>query len=436
MAITTQDRIEAAKKALEETLKLYEDGKRQLEKAEAAYKAAIAAALQAKNFVDTLKNTNLSSADALRLASNYLPDPQTYLQQVNQPGANGQSLLAQQINEGTKKLNVTEKFRRQAEREVQQAQKFLNGALEQIDVIKQQLGILTSSISLKKNKDLAKLRASLRLKDKNGKIKLNKVKALLKRNAQAIKAIAKSAAFYVITKILNREVARLSETVQRLRELVDKVNDQIRNIQTKDDVLKARITRDAALVTLTNAERQVTRVRDTLKRLEFLLTIISLLVRALLLIVVPPPAAVIGKIVNAIMTLDALTVMVGVTKSALDTLISEIQYEKSRLLPISDIIDQAINNNLTPEEIGDLLNSTSEYGQLGPLDGVFYRGFSFAIYEENDPRFVVAGNKRRYAVALDRSGFVVLRSQASFTLDPTVLVDELKLQIDEQNLEP
>ena len=436
MSITLQDRIEAAKKALEETLKLYEDGKRQLEKAEAAYKAAIAAALQAKNFVDTLKNTNLSSADALRLASNYLPDPQTYLQQVNQPGANGQSLLAQQINEGTKKLNVTEKFRRQAEREVQQAQKFLNGALEQIDVIKQQLGILTSSISLKKNKDLTKLKISLRLKEKNSKVKLNKVKALAKRAKQSIKAIAKSATFYVITKILNREVQRLSEIVQRLGELVDKVNDQIRNIQTKDDVLKARITRDAALVTLTNAERQVTKVRNTLKTLETVLTIISLVLRILLLAPLPTVPKVVQKIVNAILTLDALTVMVGVTKSALDTLISEIQYEKSRLLPISDIIDQAIDNNLTPEEIGDLLNSASEYGQLGPLDGVFYRGFSFAIYEENDPKFVVAGNKRRYAVALDRSGFVVLHSQASFTLDPTVLVDELKLQIDEQNLEP
>ena len=436
MAITLQDRIEAAKKALEETLKLYEDGKRQLEKAEAAYKAAIAAALQAKNFVDTLKNTNLSSADALRLASSYLPDPQTYLQQVNQPGANGQSLLAQQINEGTKKLNVTEKFRRQAEREVQQAQKFLNGALEQINTIKQQLGILTSSISLKKNKDLTKLKISLRLKEKNSKVKLNKVKALAKRAKQSIKAIAKSATFYVITKILNREVQRLSEIVQRLGELVDKVNDQIRNIQTKDDVLKARITRDAALITLTNAERQVTKVRNTLKTLETVLTIISLVLRILLLAPLPTVPKVVQKIVNAILTLDALTVMVGVTKSALDTLISEIQYEKSRLLPISDIIDQAIDNNLTPEEIGDLLNSASEYGQLGPLDGVFYRGFSFAIYEENDPKFVVAGNKRRYAVALDRSGFVVLLSQASFTLDPTVLVDELKLQIDEQNLEP
>ena len=51
MAITTQDRIEAAKKALEETLKLYEDGKRQLEKAEAAYKAAIAAMKLKKTYL-------------------------------------------------------------------------------------------------------------------------------------------------------------------------------------------------------------------------------------------------------------------------------------------------------------------------------------------------------------------------------------------------
>jgi hypothetical protein len=103
-------------------------------------------------------------------------------------------------------------------------------------------------------------------------------------------------------------------------------------------------------------------------------------------------------------------------------------------LPISDIIDQAIDNNLTPEEILGLLNA-GNFGQLGPIAGVAYRGFTFAIYEEEDPRFVVAGNKRRYAVALDRSGFIRLRSQASFTLDPDVLIEELKLQIDEQNIE-
>jgi hypothetical protein len=74
--------------------------------------------------------------------------------------------------------------------------------------------------------------------------------------------------------------------------------------------------------------------------------------------------------------------------------------------------------------------------KLGPLTGVVYRGFTFAILEENNPRFVVSGNKRRYAVAYDRSGFVVLQSKPSFTLDPEVLIDELKLIIDEQNLKP
>ena len=59
----------------------------------------------------------------------------------------------------------------------------------------------------------------------------------------------------------------------------------------------------------------------------------------------------------------------------------------------------------------------------------------FKVIEENDPNFVVAGNKRRYAVAYDRSGFLVLQSTPSFTLDPDVLIEELKLQIDEQNLE-
>ena len=47
----------------------------------------------------------------------------------------------------------------------------------------------------------------------------------------------------------------------------------------------------------------------------------------------------------------------------------------------------------------------------------------------------MAGNKRRYAVALDRSGFTVLQSEPSFTLDPNVLIEELKLEIDKRNLE-
>ena len=163
-----------------------------------------------------------------------------------------------------------------------------------------------------------------------------------------------------------------------------------------------------------------------LKLVLFLLTLLPLKVR---------PKKV-QRIVKAMLNIDAATVLLGAARAVLDNLIAEIQYQRARLLPISDVIDNAINNNLSPEEILALLNRPGNYGQLGPLDGVVYRGFTFAILEENDPKFVVAGNKRRYAVAYDRSGFLVLQSTPSFTLDPEVLVEELKLIIDEQNLEP
>jgi len=65
-----------------------------------------------------------------------------------------------------------------------------------------------------------------------------------------------------------------------------------------------------------------------------------------------------------------------------------------------------------------------------------YKGFRFQIKEEQDPRFVVRGTiKRRYAVAINKQGVEVLKSEYSFTLDPNDLVDQLKLVIDRQNLQ-
>jgi hypothetical protein len=63
-----------------------------------------------------------------------------------------------------------------------------------------------------------------------------------------------------------------------------------------------------------------------------------------------------------------------------------------------------------------------------------YKGFRFYIKEENDSKFNVKGNKRRYAVALNKDGNEVLQSSSSFTLDPDVLVEELKLIIDQKGL--
>jgi hypothetical protein len=81
------------------------------------------------------------------------------------------------------------------------------------------------------------------------------------------------------------------------------------------------------------------------------------------------------------------------------------------------------------------LPSTSQVPSLQDQANL-YKGFRFQIKEEQDPRFTVRGTiKRRYAVAINRQGVEVLKSEYSFTLDPNDLVDQLKLIIDKQKLQ-
>ena len=64
-----------------------------------------------------------------------------------------------------------------------------------------------------------------------------------------------------------------------------------------------------------------------------------------------------------------------------------------------------------------------------------YKGFTFFTREENDPKFNVRGNKRHYVVAVDTKNIERIKSDYSFTLNPQQLVLQLKLTIDQQDLQ-
>lgn len=432
-----QEKINALNKALTDTTKLYEEGKKHYDTSLASYEQSKAVYKTSQTLVNTLSNTNLSTEQILQLSSTLVPNPAEYSQEINQPGADSQKILKEQRNKATKNNNIYKLEKDKGEKLVQTDIKYLDGLKDRIKIIKKQLGIVTSSKGLKVNAQKQKKAKEVSIKQNKQKVTWNDTKSLIRKNKGAIKAIAKAAILYSISLIVNNQLKSLSEKNQRLSELVDKTNDIIQNAQTKDDVLKAKVVRDAALITLINAEQQIIQIRDLIKSLQTILTILSLLLSVILLIPIPPftPLKITQKVVNTVITIDAIAIYIGISLITLEGLVDEVTYQKSRLLPISDVIDQAIDNELSSEDIADLLNRTSQYGKLGPLSGVTYKGFTFAIYEENDPKYVVAGNKRRYAAALDRSGFIVMYSQPSFTLNPEVLVEELKLKIDSTNLE-
>ena len=104
---------------------------------------------------------------------------------------------------------------------------------------------------------------------------------------------------------------------------------------------------------------------------------------------------------------------------------------RDRLKEISLKLDGKTLENLDDEQLSELSN------EFLPAGGNYgsYKGFKFAIKEEQNQSFVVKGNKRRYAVAIDRYRVEIIKSELSFTLDPNDLIEQLKLVIDQRNLQ-
>jgi hypothetical protein len=429
--VTNQDKIKAAKKALDESKKLYQDAERQYAKAEALYNKAKVQANAIKSLVPSAPSLNVSSPEAIAalgtaaiaaLAANITPEQR-----------------AKTINDRKEALR---KLERKAEQELEKAKAAIVGAQKRIDILKDQIGVLTTKRPLKEKKDKQRLKDKLKVAKDTKKIKLNKAK-IKKALLQIIKSSGPAAIILVFGRILSGQVNRLAQTISKLNELVDKTNEIITNATTKADIEKARIAKDAALVSLRSAEDQVNNFNRTLKSISTTLTILTLTVSILTALPYTPyqisPIGIkttrtIAKYAPVIISLN---ILLQIAIGTLNRLKSTIQYERSRLLPLNKVLDDAAANDLTPQEVRDLLEvqGTGTDGGLGPVLGVEYKGFTFSILEENDPKFVVAGNKRRYAVALDRSGFIALQSEPSFTLDPDVLIEELRLEIDKRRLE-
>jgi tetratricopeptide (TPR) repeat protein len=423
---SNQDRIKAAKKALDESKSLYQKAEAQYTKAEALYNKAKVQANAIKALSPTLPNISspaaiaaLGTAAITALANNATPEQR-----------------AKTIND---RKEAIRKIERKAEQELEKAKKAVEGAKKQIDKIKEQLGILTAERPLKEKKDVNRIKERLKVKKDSVKIKLNKAK-IKKALKQIIRSQGPAAIVLVFGFILSNQVNKLSQTVSKLNELVDKTNNIIRNATTKADLEKAKIARDAALVSLKSAEDQVNRFNRTIRSISTTLTILSLTISVLTAIPYTPyqisPIGIkttrtIAKYAPVVISLN---ILLQIALGTLSRFKATIQYERSRLLPLGKILDDP---NITPQEARDLLETSGVGldGGLGPVLGVEYNGFTFSILEEDDPRFIVAGNKRRFAVALDRSGFIALRSEPSFTLDPEVLIDELKLEIDKRRLE-
>ena len=223
---------------------------------------------------------------------------------------------------------------------------------------------------------------------------------------------------------------------KKLEELVDQVNDYIdTKVKDQTTVTIATNLRNNAITLinnnikkLENLKKNIERISKTVATIVVIVTIIERILSLPIPILIPIKIQYQPTLQKLLRLISGLSALLVIAIMLLSNEIIRLNELKDRLKEVSLKLDGKTLN------FADLNALSNEFLPTGGDYGS-YKGFKFAIKEEQNQAFVVKGNKRRYAVAIDRYGVEIIKSEYSFTLDPNDLIEQLKLVIDQRNLQ-
>jgi hypothetical protein len=345
---------------------------------------------------------------------------------------------SQELNEEFAKLFLKEEENYRKEKELLEKQKAdLQQKLEDIlnDPYKR----------VKKQRERRKKRVRQRRQRNKNKGEKEKKRLSLKVLRQAAKTIAPIVSLYG-TKLLFSIVT----TNKRIQDLIDDTNAIIEAATTKQAIENARVIRNSTLSAINENERKLESLRKLIANINRVITLLNLVLSIIILIFTIPkpfglgptmPTPVANRVKKLQDIIFALNITLSILQGILDAKLDDLRDLRSQLLNINNILDNVTLNNLSDDELQDFINNLQTQSSLiNSTTFPEYKGFKFQIKEEetigNQQAIVIRGNiKRRYAVAINKSGVEILKSELSFTLDPPDLIEQLKIIIDQQNLQ-
>jgi hypothetical protein len=286
----------------------------------------------------------------------------------------------------------------------------------------------------KKIKEDKKIRKQKR-QDIQAKNKAKQLESRRNLSKKVIKNAKKTLAPIIGLQIANQLSSIISQR-SKLEELVNQVNAYIDTANTPETTSIATNLRNNTITLINNSIGKLQNLQTTLNQINTYLAIFNAIVTVLSAIPIPTsvppgigiPINIITRIVKAIESANKLISALNVVLA-----IASISLE-NEVVKLNELILKLKNINLTGLDSQQLADLTSSiYNNVDNFPP--YKGFKFKIKVEENKAFEVKGNKRRYAVATNRDGVEVLKSEYSFTLDPNDLIDQLKLVIDQQNLQ-
>jgi hypothetical protein len=292
---------------------------------------------------------------------------------------------------------------------------------------------------LKKIKEDRKKR-KIQRQERQRKNKVERAKAKKDLAKKVLKNAIKTLAPVIALQLTNQFAIILSQRA-KLEELVDQVNTYIEQANTPETIVIATNLRNNAVTLINNSIKKLDKLKKNLENITKILsviTVIIIIIEAILLLpfpfLIPIKIRLQPRLQKILKLVASLSVILAIANTILENEISKLNDLIERLKAINALLDDQANLNLNEQQLADLSNT---FLPTGIKNNEFekYKGFKFKIKEEQNIAFVVKGNKRRYAVAIDRDGVEVIKSELSFTLDPQDLIDQLKLVIDQRNLQ-
>jgi hypothetical protein len=223
---------------------------------------------------------------------------------------------------------------------------------------------------------------------------------------------------------------------KKLEELVDQVNNYIdTKVKDQTTVTIATNLRNNAITLinnnikkLENLKKNIERISKTVATIVVIVTIIERILSLPIPVLIPIKIQYQPTLQKLLKLISGLSALLVIAIMLLSNEIIRLNELRDRLKEVSLKLDGKTLN------FADLNALSNEFLPTGGNYGS-YKGFKFAIKEEQNQAFVVKGNKRRYAVAIDRYGVETIKSEYSFTQDPNDLIEQLKLIIDQRNLQ-
>ena len=292
--------------------------------------------------------------------------------------------------------------------------------------------------------------AAAKRKAEVAKKKADKLKKDFERLKSAYKAggVKGGIAAVVASQVGTMRGKLISYVQQRAFEALNKFVNECPNAKELEKLIKLR---NNLLKQITAVESRVSKFSSSATRLTTIVRTLQIAIQVIKAIplptaIIPPqtggvgiPVSVLTKYSDKLVKLNSQLDKFANEAAAITSTVGRISPVLANLklkLQSIDIAIQGCLENNSSQEIRDLLSTSQPIGSSGTgsnqgeIDPNFeYKGYKLEILQDpNSPKIA----PRRYAVARDRRGIIMLKGQPSFSSSTDVLLDEIKFRIDNQ----